>query len=100
MDQRSMYAKYGLLIDNKWRPAASGKTMPVFSPASEEQIGEVPSAASEDVAAVLASASRGFQAWKATPAWDRARIMRKGADLLRERVEMIARIMSRATAKP
>jgi hypothetical protein len=29
-----MYAKYGLLIDNAWRPAASGKTMPVFSPAT------------------------------------------------------------------
>jgi succinate-semialdehyde dehydrogenase/glutarate-semialdehyde dehydrogenase len=95
-----MYANYGLLIDNAWRPAASGKTMPVFSPASEEQIGEVPSAASEDVAAVLASAERGFRTWKAMPAWERARIMRNGADLIRERLETIARIMSAETGKP
>ena len=34
------------------------------------------------------------------PAWDRARIMRKAADLIRERVETIARIMSAETGKP
>src|SRR5579871_1493799 len=95
-----MYAKYGLLIDNAWRPAASGRTMPVFSPATEEQIGEVPAAASEDVAAVLESAARGFATGKAMPAWERARIMRKGADLIRERNETIARIMSTETGKP
>jgi succinate-semialdehyde dehydrogenase/glutarate-semialdehyde dehydrogenase len=95
-----MYAKYGLLIDNSWRPAASGRTMPVFSPATEDQIGEVPSAASEDVAAVLASAVRGFATWKAMSAWDRARIMRKGAELIRERNETIARMMSAETGKP
>ena len=71
-----MYARYGLLIDNAWRPAAAGGTMPVFSPATEEQIGEIPAAAAADVATVLASAARGLQTWKAISAWDRARIMR------------------------
>jgi len=95
-----MYEKYGLLIDNTWRPAASGKTIPVFSPATEDLIGEIPLAASEDVAAVLKSAARGFETWRAMPAWDRARIMRKGADLIRERNDAIARIMSAETGKP
>jgi succinate-semialdehyde dehydrogenase/glutarate-semialdehyde dehydrogenase len=95
-----MYDAYGLLIDNQWRPAASGRTMAVYSPATEEKIGEVPSASPEDVAAVLASAVRGFAAWKATPAWTRARVMRKASDLIRERVETIARIMSTETGKP
>src|SRR5581483_8606902 len=95
-----MYEKYGLLIDNAWRPAASGKTMPVHSPATEELIGTVPSAGPEDVEAVLASALRGFHAWRVIPAWDRAKIMRKGADLIRERIEKIARIMSTETGKP
>src|SRR5690348_16895529 len=95
-----MYEKYGLLIDNSWRSAASGKTMPVFSPATEDQLGEIPWASSEDVAAVLKSAARGFETWKAIPAWDRARIMRRGADLIRERNEAIARIMSAETGKP
>ena len=95
-----MYSSYGLLIDNAWRPAISGKTLAVFSPATEEQIGEIPSAGPDDIAAVLASAARGFAAWRVIPAWDRAKIMRKGADLIRERIEKIARIMSAETGKP
>ena len=95
-----MFEKYGLLIDNAWRPAVSGKTMPVHSPATEEEIGAIPSADSEDVALVLASAERGYAVWKAMPAWDRARIMRKAADLIRERNEDIARVMSAETGKP
>ena len=34
-----MFEKFGILIDNEWRPARSGKTMPVHSPATEEKIG-------------------------------------------------------------
>lgn len=95
-----MFEKYGLLIDNQWRPAASGKTLPVHSPATEEEIGTIPSADSEDVALVLASAGRGFATWRAIPAWDRAKIMKKAADLIRERNEEIARVMSAETGKP
>lgn len=95
-----MFEKFGLLIDNQWRPARSGRTMPVHSPATEEEIGTIPSADSEDVALVLASAERGFATWRAMAAWDRARIMRKAADLLRERNEDIARVMSAETGKP
>jgi len=95
-----MYEKFGILIDNEWRPAASGKTMAVHSPATEETIGAVPHGESADVAAVLDSARRGFNTWKALPAWDRAKIMRRTADLIRERVEDIARVMSAETGKP
>jgi len=95
-----IYRRYGLLIDNQWRPAASGKTSPVRSPASEETIGEVPVAASADVAAVLASAARGFEKWRATPAWERAKVMRRAADLIRDRVDAIATILSTETGKP
>lgn len=95
-----MFAKYGILIDNVWGPARDGKSMPVYSPATEEQIGAVPLAGSDDVAAVLESAARGFQTWRAMPAWHRAKIIRRAADLIRERVEDIARVMSVETGKP
>ncbi|MCB1497414.1 MAG: NAD-dependent succinate-semialdehyde dehydrogenase [Bauldia sp.] len=95
-----MFEKFGILIDNEWRPARSGKTMPVHSPATEEKIGDVPVADSEDVADVVASAARGFAAWKAIAAWDRAKVMRRAADLIRERVEDIAGVMSAETGKP
>ena len=95
-----MYQKFGILIDNAWRQALSGETLAVHSPATEERIGEVPAAASADIAAVLDSAARGFLTWKAMSAWDRAKIMRRAADLIRERNEAIARIMSTETGKP
>lgn len=95
-----MFEKFGILIDNEWRPARSGKTMAVHSPATEEKIGEVPLGDSADVADVLASAARGFETWKAMAAWDRAKIMRRAADLIRERVEDIAAVMCAETGKP
>ena len=96
-----MYENYGILIDNEWRQAKSGKTMPVYSPASEELIGEVPLRRRRPTSlAVLDSAARGFKTWRATAAWDRAKIMRRAAELIRERNEAIARIMSSETGKP
>ena len=95
-----MYENHGILIDNVWRQALSGATLAVHSPATEELIGTIPAADSADVAAVLDSAARGFAAWKAMAAWDRAKIMRRAADLIRERNEAIARVMSTETGKP
>jgi len=95
-----MYDRFGLLIDNRWQPATGGKTMPVYSPVTEDVIGHVPSAQSADIEKALASAAKGFEAWKATPAWTRAKILRRAADLMREHVEDIARIMSTETGKP
>ena len=95
-----MYAPYGLLIDNTWRPAADGATLPVFSPVTEDPIGSIPSATPSDIAAAIASAAAGFATWRDIPAGSRAKLMRKTADLIRERIEAIARIMSTETGKP
>lgn len=95
-----MFERFGLLIDNQWRRSSTGATMTVFSPATEEEIGRIPAASEEDIATALASAARGFTVWRETPAWTRARIMRRTADLIRERIEEIARVMSTETGKP
>ena len=44
-----MYPSTQLLIDGKWGPAASGRTIPVLNPATEEQIGTVAHAGTEDL---------------------------------------------------
>ena len=89
-----------ILIDNTWRASVSGATMPVHSPVSEEAISEISSGTTEDADLVLASAARGLATWRDVPAWERAKIMRRAADLMRERVEAIARTMSAETGKP
>ncbi len=89
-----------ILFDNDWHAAISGATMPVHSPVSEEAIGEIASGGTGDADRVLASAARGLATWRAVPAWERATVMRRAADLMRQRVEAVARIMSTETGKP
>lgn len=95
-----MYDVYGLLIDNRWVKASSGATLTVNSPVTGLPVGEIPAATPQDVEAALAAAARGFDAWRDVAAWDRARILRRAADLMRDRVETIARLISTETGKP
>ena len=95
-----MYGQFGLLIDNTWSPSSNQGTMPVFSPVTEDVIGHIPVATDHDIARALTSAATGFTTWREAPAWNRAKILRKASDLIRERVENIAHIMSTETGKP
>jgi succinate-semialdehyde dehydrogenase/glutarate-semialdehyde dehydrogenase len=95
-----IYRPYGLLIENEWRPAISGATLPVQSPVSEEVIGAIPSADESDLHIILRSAAAAHRRWGATAAWDRAKVLRKAADLVRARLEAIAAIMTAETGKP
>ena len=95
-----MYGRFGLLIDNAWTGAAGGHIKPVHSPVSGQKIGEIPAAGPQDIEAALAAAQRGFETWRQVPAWERAKVLRRTAELMRERVEDIARLMSTETGKP
>src|ERR1700734_2683902 len=88
------YPNVQLYIDGKWRPAASGKTIPVLNPATEEVVGTVAHADKADLDEALAAADKGFKAWRAVSALERSKVMRKAADLIRERAEKIATIMT------
>ncbi len=95
-----MYDDYGLLIDGQWRPASTGAVLSVESPVTEQEIGQVPAASDADIDAALTCVDRAMPVWSAIPAWKRAAILRKAADLMRERVEPIAVMMSTETGKP
>ncbi|MER9234620.1 NAD-dependent succinate-semialdehyde dehydrogenase [Mesorhizobium sp. M0622] len=89
-----------LLIDGNWIPATDGKTIPVVDPATEEEIGTVAWAEQPDLDAALKAAGKGFDVWRQISAFDRSKIMRRAADLLRERVPYIAWLMTREQGKP
>lgn len=93
------YQDTSLLIDGRWRPGASGRTIAVLNPATEEQIGTVAHADRADLDEALAAADKGFKIWRAVAPFERARIMRKAAALLRERVERIATLMTMEQGK-
>ncbi|MDP9898425.1 NAD-dependent succinate-semialdehyde dehydrogenase [Variovorax ginsengisoli] len=94
------YTDTRLLIDGKWCDAASGKTQDVINPATDKVIGKVAHAGIVDLDRALASAQRGFEAWRKIPANERATTMRKAAALLRERAADIARLLTLEQGKP
>jgi succinate-semialdehyde dehydrogenase/glutarate-semialdehyde dehydrogenase len=96
----SAYPELRLHIGGTWRAASTGETLPVINPATGEEIAKVPVASREDLDAALDAADRGFKAWRAVSAFERGKVMRKAADLLRERVDTIARIMTIEQGKP
>jgi succinate-semialdehyde dehydrogenase/glutarate-semialdehyde dehydrogenase len=95
-----VYDNHGLLIDGAWRRRGEGGTLDVVDPATGEAIGSVPSAAPSDVEEAIEAATRGFAAWRATPAWSRADILHRAASLMQERGEEAARRITLETGKP
>ena len=95
-----MYARFGLFIAGEWRASVSGATAPVFSPVTEQSLGECPVASVADTGAALGAAAQGFTAWAATPAFDRADALHRIADEMLRRADEAARMISLETGKP
>ncbi len=95
-----MDANVDLLIDNTWRPAASGRTLEVLNPATGDVLGTVAHAGEADLDAALAAAARGFATWRRVSAFERSKLLRRAAQLLRDRAEDIARKMTLEQGKP
>ena len=94
------YPDVKLFINGKWRDGVDGKSMPIIDPATEEEIGRLAMATREDLDQALEAAEKGFAIWRAVSAFDRYNIMRKAANLLRERATDIAWLMTREQGKP
>jgi len=87
-------------VNGRWRQASDGRTLPVLNPATEERIGSVPVAGTADLDEALAAAQDGFERWRRVSALDRSAVMRDAADLLRERGDDIARLLTLEQGKP
>ncbi len=89
-----------LHIDGAWTQAAGGKTLSVMNPATGEENGKLAHAERADLDRALEAAEKGFAVWRKVSAYDRSKIMRKAADLLRERAGDIAVLMTMEQGKP
>ncbi|MGC5166580.1 NAD-dependent succinate-semialdehyde dehydrogenase [Luteimicrobium sp. DT211] len=90
----------GLLVGGTWRDAEDGARLPVHDPATGALLKEIASATVADGVAALDAASEAFPAWAATPARERAEILRRAFDLLQERKEDVALLMTLEMGKP
>jgi succinate-semialdehyde dehydrogenase/glutarate-semialdehyde dehydrogenase len=97
---KEMSSQVSLFINGVWTPAVSGATLPVVSPATGEVIRHVAKADKTDLDLALDAAEKGFHVWRRISAFERSKIMRKAAQLMRDRVEETARIMTTEQGKP
>ena len=95
-----MYEKYGQFTDGKWHKSSTGETYEVINPAKEEVIGQASKASPEDVNKALLSAQKGLEVWKKTPPWQRAYVLRRIADKMREKQDILAKWMTLEVGKP
>jgi len=92
------YPELQLYVDGGWRKADDH--LPVVDPATEEVIGRVPVAGPGDLDDAVKAAVRGFEAWRVTPPSERAEVICRAADLMRDRQEEIARSITLEHGKP
>src|SRR5580693_7018970 len=92
------YANLELYIDGKWT-GGNGRGEDVINPATEKPLARLPHAGVAELDQALEAAKKGFLVWRATSAYDRAKILRKGADLIRERHDAIAKILVQEQGK-
>ncbi|WP_043498349.1 NAD-dependent succinate-semialdehyde dehydrogenase [Georgenia sp. SUBG003] len=89
-----------LYIGGRWREAEGGRTLDVYDPATGDPVRTIADASPADGLAALEAASEAFPAWAATPARERAEILRRAFDLLQERKEEFALLMTIEMGKP
>ncbi|MXP15791.1 aldehyde dehydrogenase family protein [Altererythrobacter confluentis] len=94
------YPALHLIIGGEKVGAVGRDTCAVVDPSTGETIGELPLANAADLDSALENAARGFRIWRATAPEKRARVLQDGANLLRERVETIAQMLTREQGKP
>ena len=94
------YSDTYLFIDGAWVAGGGGRTLPVVNPATGAQIAMVARAEIADLDRALAAADKGFKLWRKVSAYDRYKMMRRAADLIRERADGIARLMTMEQGKP
>jgi len=95
-----MYSKFGQFIDGKWQSSEKKETYDVINPATEEVIGKASKASPADVEKALKSAEKGFNIWKKTPPWQRSSIIRKIADVMRKKNDILGRWLALEVGKP
>jgi succinate-semialdehyde dehydrogenase / glutarate-semialdehyde dehydrogenase len=94
-----MYTNLALYIDGKWLNGEGRKGEDVINPATGKALGHLPHASKGDLDAALAAAEKGLAVWRATSAYDRSKIMRKAADLLRERFDHVSKVQTQEQGK-
>lgn len=95
-----MYTDVSLFIDGEWTAGTSGKSEPILNPATGQVLARLHHAGTAELDRALAAADKGFKQWKAVSPYERYKVLRKAANLMRERADEIAPLMTLEQGKP
>ena len=88
-----------ILVGGKWSTPKVDNYTDVHNPSTGETIARAPMCAASDVDAAVQAAKRAFPAWSNTPATNRATILFKYRQLLTDRLEELAKLLTRENGK-
>ena len=90
---------HGLYIGGRWRPSSEGRVIEVVDPSTEAVIAAVPDATLADAAAAVDAAAKAAAGWRETPPRRRSEILRRCFELMTERAETLAALISLENGK-
>jgi len=93
------YSDLRLFIDGEWLGVGNRRIHQVINPANGATLGELPLVDAADLDRALQAADRGYRLWKRSTADERARVLKGAAQLIRQRVEHIARVATMEEGK-
>src|SRR5216117_4385135 len=93
---------YQMYVNGEWVESKSSKTFPVYDPATEEVIAQVPDSNADDVNRAVAAAKSAFEdgPWGSTTAQERGRVLFRLAEKVRQNAAMLAELEARNCGKP
>lgn len=94
------YPDLRMYIAGRWCEGGTGRSAPVFNPATESVIGAVPLATIDDLDRAIEAAVTGFDTWRDMPIARRNAILHDAADRLTAKCDTVARIMTAEEGKP
>lgn len=95
-----MYPQLSLYINGNFLTGQGRKEQDVLNPANNQVIGKLPHATVEDLNLALSSSEKAFESWRKVSALQRSQVLRKVADLIRERASEIGRNITLEQGKP
>jgi len=100
LTQYPEYPDLQSFVAGRWRGAGSRETLPVLDPATGHTVGEVPVASDTDMEEALAAAAANALTWRQVAPFERAKLIRRAAQLLRDRAPQIGASTTMEQGKP
>jgi succinate-semialdehyde dehydrogenase/glutarate-semialdehyde dehydrogenase len=89
-----------MYINGQWVSANDGSTFDVFNPSNGDKIGEVSNGDRNDAQKAIEAARQAFGRWSGITAYQRSEYLYKAYQLMMEKREYLARIMTEEQGKP